>query len=600
MICPACGQENRESARFCDGCAASLTTSSADQDATPTFDGFAPSERFVGRQEELSELKAALEDALSGQGRLVMLAGEPGIGKTRTTQELATYAETQGAQVLWGWCYEEEGAPPYWPWVQPIRAYVLQRDPEVLSSQMGPGAAVIAEIVPGIREKIPGMDPPPALESPEQSRFRLFDSITTFLKTAASSRPIMLVLDDLHWADQPSLLLLQFLSRQIGDSCLLVVGCYRDMELSRQHPLAEALGELTRTQGFHRVLLRGLSREDTGRCVERTIGVAPPPGILEAVHQQSEGNPLFVTEIARLMTLTGESTAEPGGQHESANMRIPEGIREVIGRRLNRMSQDCNEALATASVIGREFALEKLRLIVESLSEGRLLEVLNEALDARIIEELRPQVGRYQFTHALVQETLVDEIPLTGQVQLHARVAIALEELYGAGAVEHAAELAHHFGQAQTLLGTEKLIRYSLSAGEQALAAYAYEEALRHFERGLTAKGVPQSSDEPASDAEAATLLFGLGRAQSATLERRQRPEAIATMLRAFDYYAEAGDVDLAVAVAGDPLLSEGVEGSGATQAVARALSLVPPDSHAAGRLLCNYGLGSYHRTADY
>ncbi len=242
MICHLCGQDNRDSARFCDGCAASLTTSATDQDATPAIEGFTPSEGFVGRRQELAELKLALEDAMSGQGRLVMLAGEPGIGKTRTTQELATYAETRGAQVLWGWCYEEEGAPPYWPWVQPLRAYVLQSDPEELRSQMGPDAAVVAEIVPGIRETFPGLEPPPTLESPEQSRFRLFDSVSTFLKTAASSRPIMLVLDDLHWADRPSLLLLQFLSRQIGDSCLLVVCCYRDMELSRQHPLAEALG----------------------------------------------------------------------------------------------------------------------------------------------------------------------------------------------------------------------------------------------------------------------------------------------------------------------------------------------------------------------
>ncbi len=125
MICASCGQENRESARFCDGCAASLTTSATDQDATPAFDGFAPSEGFVGRQREIGELKAALEEALSGQGRLVMLAGEPGIGKTRTAQELASYAESRGAQVLWGWCYEEEGAPPYWPWVQP---WASQRD----------------------------------------------------------------------------------------------------------------------------------------------------------------------------------------------------------------------------------------------------------------------------------------------------------------------------------------------------------------------------------------------------------------------------------------------------------------------------------------
>ena len=235
-----------------------------------------------------------------------MLAGEPGIGKTRTTQELASYAETRGAQVLWGWCYEEEGAPPYWPWVQPLRSFILQSEAEPLASQLGSGAGVIAEIVPGIRDKLPGTEPPPTLESPEQSRFRLFDSVTTFLKTAASSRPIMLVLDDLHWADQPSLLLLQFLSRQISDSCLLAVGCYRDMELSRQHPLAEALAGLSRTQRFQRVLLRGWNREDTGRCVELTSGVDTAPRILEAVHQQSEGNHLFYTEIARLIALTDE------------------------------------------------------------------------------------------------------------------------------------------------------------------------------------------------------------------------------------------------------------------------------------------------------
>ena len=181
---------------------------------------------FVGRQREMGELKAALEGALSGRGRVVMLVGEPGIGKTHTARELAAYAETRGTQVLWGWCYEEEGAPPYWPWVQPIRFYVQQQHPEQLRSEMGPGAADIAEIVSEVREKLPDLEPPPALE-PERARFRLFDSITTFLKNAAESRPLMLVLDDLHWADKPSLLLLDFLARQLTGSRILVVGCYR-------------------------------------------------------------------------------------------------------------------------------------------------------------------------------------------------------------------------------------------------------------------------------------------------------------------------------------------------------------------------------------
>ena len=206
---------------------------------------------FVGRQREMAELQSALDDAIAGHGRVVMLTGEPGIGKTRLAQELSGIAGQRGAQVLWGRCYEEEGVPPYWPWVQPIRSYVQMSDPELLSSLMGPGAADIIEIVPDLRAKLPGLEPSPVLE-PEQARFRLFDSIITFLKNAAQSQPLMLVLDDLHWADRPSLLLLQFLAREMAASRLLVVGTYRDADLSRQHPLSETLAQLLREPVFQR------------------------------------------------------------------------------------------------------------------------------------------------------------------------------------------------------------------------------------------------------------------------------------------------------------------------------------------------------------
>ena len=311
---------------------------------------------FVGRQREMGDLKACLEDALSGRGRLVTLMGEPGIGKTRTAQELATYAGLRSAQVLWGRCYEEQGMPPYWPWVQAIRSYVRERDPDQLRSEMGAGAADIAEVVSDVKERLPDLRPPPQLESPEQARFRLFDSITAFLKSASQKQPLVLVLDDLHWADQPSLLLLQFVARELGNSRLLLVGTYRDVELSRQHPLAETLGELTRERLFQRVLLRGLSQQDVGRFIEVAAGVDPPLGLTEAVHTQTEGNPLFVTEVVRLLVQEGELTQESGSR-DSWTVRIPEGVREVIGRRLNRLSQRCNETLTIASVVGREFEL---------------------------------------------------------------------------------------------------------------------------------------------------------------------------------------------------------------------------------------------------
>ncbi len=195
---------------------------------------------FIGRHREMANLETALEEALSGHGRVVMLVGQPGIGKTRTAQELAATAEQRGAHVVWGWCYEGEGAPPYWPWVQPIRSYVNQSEPEQLRSELGSGASDVSGIVPEIRAKLPNLEPVPSLE-PEQARFRLFDSIATFLSRASETQPLVLVIDDLNWADRSSLLLLEFLARGLGEARILVVGCYRDVELSRQHPLSETL-----------------------------------------------------------------------------------------------------------------------------------------------------------------------------------------------------------------------------------------------------------------------------------------------------------------------------------------------------------------------
>ena len=350
------------------------------------------------------ELKACLEDALSGRGRLVTLVGEPGIGKTRTALELATYAGLRQAQVLWGRCYEEQGAPPYWPWVQAIRSYVRDIDAEQLHLDMGAGAADIGQVVSDVRDRLPGLEAPPQLE-PEQARFRLFDSITAFLKGASRRQPLVLVLDDLHWADHPSLLLLEFVARELSNARLLVIGAYRDVELSRQHPLSRTLGELTRSAegGFQRVLLRGLDRKMWGGSSSWASGIIPPSGMVEAVHRQTEGNPLFVTEVVRLLVQegalipgpspSGRGVAQGRGEADSWNVRIPEGVREVIGRRLDRLSERCNETLTIASVVGREFTLEQISPLIEDISGDRLLEVLDEALSARVIEELPRAVG---------------------------------------------------------------------------------------------------------------------------------------------------------------------------------------------------------------
>ena len=492
---------------------------------------------FVGRQRELRELKTALEDALAGQGRLVTLVGDPGIGKSRIAQELASYAELQGALVLPGSCYEEQGAPPYWPWVQAISSYVRDRDPDQLRSEMGAGAADIAELVPDLKQRLPDLSPRPPLEDPDQARSQLFDSITSFLKSASQNQPLVLVLDDLHWADHPSLLLLQFVSRELSGAKLLLLGTYRDMELSRQHPLAETLRELTREQLLQRVLLLGLSEQNVGRLIEVVTGTVPPPRLVRAVYTQTEGNPLFVTEVVRLLAQEGGLTPERSGDRDSWSIRMSEGVTEVIGRRLNRLSQQCQQTLIVAAFIGREFTLDQLNPLMADLTLDRLLAVMEEALAARILQELPDELDRYRFSHSLIQETLIQELPQTGRVLLHARIAEALEELYRPNTRAHAAELARHFAEAEDMLGSDRLSHYSLLAGEQALAAHGWEDALVHFRRALAAKeGQP-------TDAETAAILFGLARSMCATVDKFRVNEIVAHLTRVFGYYEQSGVV---------------------------------------------------------
>ena len=290
---------------------------------------------FVGRNREMSELRGAFDGVLSGRGRLVMLAGEPGIGKTRATQELAAYVESQGLPVLWGRCHEEQGTPPYWPWVQLIRSYVQQHSEAELGSQMGPGAACIAGIVPEVRVRIPDLGPLPSLE-PEQARFRFFDAVSTFLKRVSQTQPMVLVLEDLHWADQPSLLLLEFLSAELLEAPLLVVGTYRDVELNPGHPLSHSLGELARHQFYRELLLQSLSSQDVQQFIAATARIEPPQGLVKTVYLTTEGNPLFMTQIVDLLVYQGGLSSERMSTAQDWSIEIPQSVRMVIRRGLAR------------------------------------------------------------------------------------------------------------------------------------------------------------------------------------------------------------------------------------------------------------------------
>lgn len=479
---------------------------------------------LVGRDRELAELADGLKNALSGKGRLFLISGEPGIGKSRLADELATEGRLRGAQILWGRCWEAGGAPAYWPWVQVLRSLIRDLDPETLGAEIGAGGPDIAQMLPEVRELVPDL-PGPASVDPDTARFRLFDAVTTFLRKSSEARPLVLIVDDLHVADTPSLLLLRFLAGELADGHVLVVGTYRDTELTREHPLTSTIAELLRHLGTRRLPLGGLTQSDVARFMELTTGESPPPSIVAAVHEETDGNPLFMGEVVRL--LAAEGRLNRTAVAPTSRITLPVGVREVIARRLARLSEKCTEVLTLASVLGREFNLDALAQLSEQ-SHDDLLKVLEEASDARVISEVPGTLGRLRFSHALVRDTLYDELPPTRRLRLHREVGEALEALYGGRAEPHLAELAHHFVQAAPGGDADVLraVGYARRAGEGAVRSLAYEEAARLFEMTLDALELGKHANERLRS----DILLALGDAQA---RAGHEPKAKETFLQA-------------------------------------------------------------------
>ncbi|HLH28550.1 MAG TPA: AAA family ATPase, partial [Acidimicrobiales bacterium] len=473
---------------------------------------------FVGREEEVERLRTAFEKAAAGRGHLVLLEGEAGIGKTRIANELATYAASRGAEVLVGRCYEGGGAPAYWPWIQVIRTYVRRHDPALMAEEMGPGAQDIAQMDPELSRRLAAViaaqgprsaeGSEPVAPDPRQERFRLFDSIATFLRGAAANQPILIVLDDLQSADTPSLLLLEFLAGELGGSRLLLVGTHRDDKLPAGHPLDSTLAGLDLKQLSETIALSGLSQADVGRFIEIAGATEPPESLVSAVFQQTEGNPLFVREVVRL--LASEGRLKPDAANPPTVRDIPVNVRDTIGRRLEHLSPACNEALSVASVIGREFDITVLAAAL-AMAADRLEGALEEAVAARVLVGL-PDAGKrsriYRFNLALMQETIYGQVPEPRRRRLHRRIAQVMEGIHTGDPVARLAELAHHYEAAGRGRSRAKAIYYATWAGDRAAAVLAFEEAAGHYRRAL--KGLGELGSK-GSDAQRCDLLLSLG-----------------------------------------------------------------------------------------
>jgi DNA-binding SARP family transcriptional activator/tetratricopeptide (TPR) repeat protein len=482
----------------------------------PSRLGITPLTGLIGRGSECDALSDALKRVSAGQGReVVLLTGEPGIGKSALAAELAQSAFEQGGCVVLGRCDEEVGAP-YRPFQEALSHLVTHADEELVRTHVANFGGELARMVPALGRRL-GELPPPQTSDPDTERYLLCAAAVGLLEEASRQAPVVLVLDDLHWADKPSLLLLRHLVANTSSLRLLIVGAYRDAELSASHPLNEALAGLHREPaGVSTIELSGL--DDTGviAFMESAAGHELDDagvGLAHQLYRETDGNPFFVAEILRNLSESGDIFLDATGRWTAKDtegaLALPHSVRTVIATRVARLGEETMRVLSTASVIGRDFDLDLLAETTK-VDEDELIDLLEDAQHAAVINEVPDAPGRYNFSHALVQHTLYEDLGATRRTRIHQAVGEAIERLCGENNEARIAELARHFLMATRPVDSTKAIAYAQRAGDAALAALAPDDAVRHFSQALELVGQGVHV-EPAVRID---LLLGLGTAQ--------------------------------------------------------------------------------------
>ncbi len=463
---------------------------------------------FVGRYDELDRLRVAWKEAGAGRRRVVMVGGEPGVGKTRLAAVFSEELHANGAIVLAGRC-DEELAVPYQPVVEALRHLVDHTPDSDLVARLGRFGGELVRLLPDLGPRAPAL-PAPMRSDPETERYRLFDAVAAWLSAVSADQPLLLVFDDLQWAATPTLLLLRHVVRSPAPMRLLVLGTYRDTELRPGHPLVDLLADLRRDEVVERLPLSGLDETEVLAVVEQAAGHhldEEEQALARTIHGETEGNPFFVWEIVRHLAETGAVVRRQGRWVvERSGLGLPEGIRDVVGRRLTRLSEAANQVLSTAAVVGADFEVGVLRAVCE-LDEGELVVALDEASGARLVQETG--AGTYHFVHALVRSALYDRLSATRRAGLHLRIVDAYEE----GGGEDAARLAQHLVACAPAGGSTRTARACLAAGDRALSVLADADAQGWYSHAL---GFMTGEHDPGLRID---LLTGLGEAQRRTAD---------------------------------------------------------------------------------
>jgi hypothetical protein len=442
--------------------------------------GAPPPAGFVGRDEELARVERVLDGLAGGRGGVVLISGEAGIGKTRFAEAAAERARSRGALVAWGRSFESEGTPAFWPWVEVLRHAFggLDADgPGVVVRRVGAGAGLLVRLVPELAPLLPAA--PGGMESADDGlRFSLNDAVTRTVLAIADRRPLVVVLDDVHWADAPTLRLLRALAVLVAAHPLVLVVTYRDDEVGPD--LTDALAALGRAESVERLELAGLDEADVGRLLRERLDEPPSSEVIRVVTDRSAGNPFFVGELARLL-------GDPSGP-AVAGGDVPPGVREVIRRRIERLPEGVERLLTAAAVAGREFDLRVVARAAElDETDDATLDLVDAALEAHLLEE-GARVGRFRFPHALVREAIVSGLSGPRRTRMHRRLAAVLATLPSTGRAEDLAALAFHAlegASAADPAGAAEVLQHALAAIDAALAALSFEEAATLSELAL-------------------------------------------------------------------------------------------------------------------
>lgn len=440
---------------------------------------------FFGREEELATMEGMWQRARTGSRQVMLVAGEAGIGKTRIIGEFARRC-LSAATTLVGHC-DEEALTPYQPFVEALTQLLDRFSDSELAQQMRESELIteLARLVPSLMTRLPELDRG-AVVDPESERFRLFQAVDRFFSSAAKRTPLLILLDDLHWADKSSLLLLRHLARGAPSTAMFLIGTYRGEGVERT-ALGALLADLQRDQGAARLALRGLTEEDAERLVQAITGRRPARVFMKLLTSETSGNPFFIREVVQHLKDAGELDQVDGTKPASVAARpfVPESVKEVINQRLVRLTEQSNRALSLASVLGREFRLNVLAR-VGALSEDELLDALEAAHMAGLIVENHGLQGRFSFSHALIREVLYEKLSETRRIRLHSRIGEVLESTSPADALP-LADLAYHFVQAAPLNGYERAVDYATRAAREATESLAHEEAAKFYELALQA-----------------------------------------------------------------------------------------------------------------